>query len=86
MNPIDKALGAPAPDKSKKDDEDGGGKKGKKLSPTPAYVFAGIFAALYVVGRVLEDWLVRRLFKKALDGGLNEVEPHRAEQAARGAA
>jgi hypothetical protein len=88
MNPIDKALGAPAPDNSKKDDgdEDGGGKKGKKLSPTPAYVFAGIFAALYVIGRVLEDWLVRRLFKKALDGGLNEVGLHRAEQAARGAA
>lgn len=86
MNPIDKALGAPAPDTSKKDDEDGGGKKGKKLSPTPAYVFAGIFAALYVIGRVLEDRLVRRLFKKALDGGLNEVERHSAEHAAPGAA
>lgn len=86
MNPIDKALGAPAPDNSKKDDEDGGGKKGKKLSPTPAYVFAGIFTALYVIGRILEDRLVRRLFKKTLDGGLNEVEPRCAEQAARGAA
>lgn len=68
MNPIDKALGAPAPDTSKKDDEDGGGKKGKKLTPTPAYVFAGIFAALYVVGRILEDRLVRHWFKKALLG------------------
>jgi hypothetical protein len=85
MNPIDKALGAPAPDKSKKDDEEEGGKKGKKLTPTPAYVFAGIFAALYVVGRILEDWLIRRLFKKALAGDLNEVEPQRAEQAAHGA-
>ena len=83
MNPIDKALGAPAPDPSKKDDEDGGGKKGKKLTPTAAYVFAGIFAALYVVGRVLEDWLVRRLFKKALAGGLSEAAPRRTEQAAR---
>jgi hypothetical protein len=66
MNPIDKALGAPAPDNSKKDDEDGGGKKGKKLTPTAAYVFAGIFAALYVVGRILEDRLVKGLFKKRL--------------------
>jgi hypothetical protein len=87
MNPIDKALGAPAPDKSKKgdDEEEGGGKKGKKLTPTAAYVFAGIFAALYVVGRVLEHWLVNRLFRKALGGGLNEATPHRAEHAARGA-
>jgi hypothetical protein len=87
MNPIDKALGAPAPDKSKKDDEEeGGGKKGKKLTPTPAYVFAGIFAALYVVGRVLEDRLVHRVFKKALSGDLREAAPHSAEPAARGAA
>lgn len=65
LNPIDKALGAPAPEKpkKKKDDED---KKGP--SPTPAYVFAGIFAALYVVGRILEDWLVKSLFRKKLSG------------------
>ncbi len=68
MNPIDKALGAPAPDKSKKDDDEGGGNKGKKLSPTSAYVFAGIFATLYVVGRILEDWLIRSLFRKTLVG------------------
>jgi hypothetical protein len=87
MNPIDKALGAPAPDKSKKDDdEEGGGKKGKKLTPTAAYVFAGIFAALYVVGRILEDRLIRRVFAKALAGGLNEVEAPRTEHAAQGAA
>ena len=66
MNPIDKALGAPAPSNSKKDDEDGPGKKGKKLTPKPAYVFAGIFAALYVVGRILEDRLVKALFRKSL--------------------
>jgi hypothetical protein len=64
MNPIDKALGAPAPDAKK-----GGAdteKKGKKLSPTPGYVFAGLFAALYVLGRILEDRLVKALFQKAL--------------------
>jgi hypothetical protein len=91
MNPIDKMLGAPAPEdpkkaKSKKDDEEGGGKRSKKPSPKPAYVFEGIFAALYVGGRILEDRLVKRLFRKALDGGLNEAGSPRAEQALRGAA
>ena len=62
VNWIDKALGAPAPEKP--------GKKGadKKPSPTPAYVFAAIFAALYVVGRILEDRLVKTLFRKRLLG------------------
>lgn len=77
MNPIDKFLGAPAPEdpdkkteaekaksKDKKDDKD----KPKKPSPTPAYVFAGIFATLYVVGRILEDRLIKRLFRKRLLG------------------
>ena len=86
MNPIDKMLGAPAPDKAKKDgaadDEGGGGKKGKKLSPTPAYVFAGIFVALYLVGRILEDWLIKRVFRKSLDGTLVEIQlPHAGQVA-----
>ena len=68
MNPIDKALGAPAPDTSKKGDDDGGGKKGKKISATPAYFFAGIFTALYLVGRILEDRLIYFLFRKTLVG------------------
>jgi hypothetical protein len=63
MNPIDKALGAPAPEKPKKK-KDGEGKK--KPSPTPAYVLAGMFATLYVIGRVLEDRLVKSLFRKRL--------------------
>jgi hypothetical protein len=65
MNPIDKALGAPAPEPAKKDDADMEEER-KKPSPTPAYVFAGIFAALYVVGRILEDRLVKALFKRNL--------------------
>jgi hypothetical protein len=65
LNPIDKALGAPAPDNSKKDDAESG-RKGKKLSPKPAYIFAGIFFALYLVGRILEDRLIKALFKKKL--------------------
>jgi hypothetical protein len=70
MNPIDKALGAPEPEKPKKDGKDKDKKKDddKKHSPTPAYVFAAIFATLYVVGRILEDRLVKTLFRKRLLG------------------
>lgn len=64
MNPIDKALGAPAPEKPKK--EDNGKKEDKNPSPTPAYIFAAIFATLYIVGRILEDRLVKALFKRSL--------------------
>lgn len=67
MNPIDKALGAPAPEKPKKEEKDKD-EKGKAPSPTPAYVFAVIFAVLYVVGRILEGRLVRSLFRKSLLG------------------
>lgn len=71
QNPVDKFLGSPAPEKPKKDGKDKtkdqeDGKK--KASPTPAYVFAGIFAVLYLVGRILEDRLVKRLFRKRLLG------------------
>jgi hypothetical protein len=63
---IDKALGAPAPEKPKKDDKSK--EDGKKPKPTAAYVFAGLFAALYVVGRILEGRLVKSLFRKRLLG------------------
>ena len=70
LNPVDKFLGAPAPekpeDKKTKDKKKGEGDEDKGFSPTPAYVFAGIFAALYVLGRILEAWLIRRLFTKTL--------------------
>ena len=65
MNPVDKFLGAPAPDKPKKG-EDANKRPPKKPSPTAAYVFAAIFAALYLIGRVLEDRLVKSLFRKRL--------------------
>ena len=64
QHPIDKALGAPAPEKPKKDDKDEEEDKGP--SPTPAYVFAAIFAVLYVVGRLLEPWLIKSVFRKSL--------------------
>ena len=68
QNPIDKFLGAPAPEQPKKDDKD---KKEEDEedngpSPTSAYVFAGIFAALYVGGRILEHWLIKSVFRKRL--------------------
>lgn len=68
QNPIDKALGAPAPAKPKKDGTGKSEEDDKKPSPTSAYVFAAIFAALYLVGRILEDRLVKTLFKKRLLG------------------
>jgi hypothetical protein len=66
QNPIDKFLGSPAPEKPKKDGADKAEKEKKKHSPTAAYVFAGIFAALYLVGRILEAWLIKRQFRKRL--------------------
>ncbi|BBC73932.1 conserved hypothetical protein [Altererythrobacter sp. B11] len=67
LNPIDKFLGAPAPEAPKKDKKDGKEKE-RGRSPTSAYVFAGIFAFLYLVGRILEDRLVRSRFRKRLQG------------------
>ncbi len=66
MSPIDKALGAPAPKKPGTDGKSDEDEDKKKPTPTAAYVFAGIFAALYIVGRILEDRLIKSLFKKRL--------------------
>lgn len=63
QNPIDKALGAPAPEKPKKDEKRSAE---RKASPKAAYIFAGIFAALYLIGRILEGRLVGTLFRKRL--------------------
>jgi hypothetical protein len=68
LNPLDKALGAPAPDKPGKKDADDADGEHKKPTPTPAYVFAAIFATLYFVGRILEARLVKSLFRKSLLG------------------
>ncbi|MBW8742827.1 MAG: hypothetical protein JF628_00500 [Sphingomonas sp.] len=67
LNPIDKFLGAPAPEAPKKGEEKLS-RRGGKPSPTSAYVFASFFAILYVVGRILEAWLVKRLFRRRLAG------------------
>ena len=68
QNPIDKILGAPAPEKPKKEEAGKSKEDNKKPSPTAAYVFAALFFALYVIGRVLEDRLIKALFKKSLLG------------------
>ena len=44
-------------------------------SPTPAFVFAGLFFALFLVGRVLEPWLVRRTFRQVLNTQAESSEP-----------
>jgi hypothetical protein len=64
LNPIDKALGSPEPDNSKKEDDKED--EDEKLSPKAAYVFSGLFAVLYAVGRILESKLVKALFEKNL--------------------
>lgn len=77
LNPVDTFLGAPAPEKPKdakpkdgkkdgKDKKDGEDPEKDAFSPTPAYVFAGIFAALWLLGRLLEPWLIRRMFARRL--------------------
>ncbi len=64
QHPLDKALGAPAPEIPGAED----GEEEKGPSPTAAYVFAALFVVLYVGGRFLEDRLIKSLFRKRLLG------------------
>ncbi len=63
LNPVDEFLGAPAPEdpSKKKDNKDKG-----RHSPEEGYFMAGLFAAIYLVGRWLEPFLVRRRLRAAL--------------------
>lgn len=65
LNPVDQFLGAPAPEdpNTKKKDEK---KDEGRHSPDEGYFMAGVFALIYLVGRWLEPWLVRRRFRAAL--------------------
>lgn len=47
--------------------------KKPKHSPTTAYVFAGIFFVVFLVGRVLEDWLIRRAFRRRLEAKPEDI-------------
>ena len=78
---IDQMLGATAPDapdekdskarneRDSEEDEEGG-----YHSPKTAYAFAGIFFLIYLVGRVLEPYLLKRTFRAALSGPLDADE------------
>ncbi|MEP1142149.1 MAG: hypothetical protein ABJH52_00385 [Henriciella sp.] len=73
LHPIDKFLGAPPPkgsdeeDEAEDEEEEGEEEEEKmKHSPTRAYIFAGIFSVIYIVGRFLESWLIKRRFRKRL--------------------
>jgi hypothetical protein len=64
LHPLDQWLGAPAPEdpaKKKKDKQDK-----EKFNPTAAYVLAGLFFAIWMVGRALEPWLLKRTLRAAL--------------------
>jgi len=67
MSPIDEFLGAAKPEKKKDGDEIG--KRDRKPSMTTAYVFMGIFFALWVLGRILENVLMHARLRKMLAPG-----------------
>jgi hypothetical protein len=67
MSAIDEFLGAPKPEVKKKGGEEIG-KRNRKPSMTTAYVFMGIFFALWVAGRILEHKLIHSRFRKKLAG------------------
>ncbi len=68
MHSIDQFLGAPVPEKAKKGAEEIG-KRNRKPSMTTAYVFMGIFFALWIIGRILENVLFHsRLRKRLMEG------------------
>ncbi len=64
LNPFDIVLGAPAPKTRKQMKAEKEEKEKEPPSALPANIFAGIFAFLYVLGRILEERLVRSLFRK----------------------
>lgn len=69
LHPLDAFLGAPEPEQpSEKEREKKKREPREKFSPTRSYVLAGIFAFLYLVGRILEPWLIRRHFRRAIYG------------------
>lgn len=80
LNPIDRFLGAPAPDHpdKKKDTKKDDGRH----SPTPGYVLAGLFFVIYLVGRVLEPWLIQRRFRNAIADQRRASSPAAPQDAA----
>jgi hypothetical protein len=62
---IDQMLGAPEP-KDPNADKDKKKEPKEKIRTMPAYVLAGLFFAIYLVGRFLEPWLLKRTLRQAL--------------------
>lgn len=65
---IDQMLGAPAPEKDEDNDEEDDEEEDEDHSPLRAYGLAGVFALIYLIGRVLEPRLFRSTLSKALSG------------------
>jgi len=74
MSAVDTFLGAPKPEKKKKGEEEMG-KRNRKPSMTTAYVFMGIFFALWVLGRILEHVRIHKRFRRMLAGDLPSTAP-----------
>jgi hypothetical protein len=72
LHPIDVFLGSPAPEKP--DEEEDEEEEDGNHSPTTAYVFAAIFAALYIAGRILEPWLIRSSLSKQIHRAADSTE------------
>lgn len=68
---IDEMLGAPAPE-NPEDDEDEE-EEDEDHSPMQAYGLAGVFALIYLIGRILEPRLFRSTLRKALAGDAQNV-------------
>jgi hypothetical protein len=79
---IDQMLGASAPEQSGEGEEGDRSEERESSdredevegnhSPTTAYVFAGIFFVVFLVGRALEPYLLRRTLRAALSSTVNQ--------------
>lgn len=65
-NAVDVALGAPAPKTRKEMKAEKEKQEKEPPSAAPSYVFAAIFALLYLIGRFLEPRIMRKLFTRQL--------------------
>lgn len=78
MNPVDKFLGAPKPEKPKDGEEIG--KRNRKPSMKTAYAFMGIFFTLWIAGRILEHRLIHRRFRRLLAGEAIDDASHQSSR------
>lgn len=56
-----------APGEALDEDDEENSEENEHL-PTAAYILAGLFAALYLAGRILEVWLMKSRFRRILLG------------------